>query len=60
MFECEQCGRSFTSQRGLSMHLNNCVIGDPKIVKLEKQIATTRDAVAKHQLEMQLKAIRGG
>lgn len=42
------------------MHLNNCVIGDPKIVKLEKQIATVKDAVAKHQLEMELKQLQGG
>jgi hypothetical protein len=60
MFECKQCERKFTSQRGLSMHLHKCVVGDPRVVKLEKQIATTRDAVAKHQLEMELKELKNG
>ena len=60
MFKCEDCGKTFTSQRGLSMHKTKCTAGNPRVAELEKLIPTIKDAVAKHHLEMELKEIKNG
>ena len=58
MFECNDCGKTYPTSRGLAVHKSKCNAGDPRIAKLEKQIAEVRDAEAKHQLEQMLKDIK--